>query len=117
MIDKVLKIGVLFDFYGALLTEKQCQCVEMHYLNDLSLAEIAQEFNVSRQAVHDILKRAEQILFEYENKLGLAGRHEREQHAIQEVYELLQEISPKYGLVPEFQQAIDKLSGLLEKEA
>ena len=117
MIDKVLKIGVLFDFYGALLTEKQCQCVEMHYLNDLSLAEIAVEFNVSRQAVHDILKRAEQILFEYENKLGLAKRHACEQHAIEEVYELLNTLSTKYKLAPEFQEAMDKLSGLLEKEA
>lgn len=118
MLDKVLKIGVLFDFYGALLTEKQRQCVEMHYLSDLSLAEIALEFAVSRQAVHDILKRAEQILFEYEDKLGLAKRHHCQQHAIQEVYELLNGLTPQDKL-PEVRQALDKLSGLLEntKEA
>lgn len=113
MIDKVLKIGVLFDFYGALLTEKQRQCIEMHYLNDLSLAEIALEFSVSRQAVHDILKRAEQILFDYECKLGLIERHEREQHAVQEVHEILAALLPKYNEIPELKQAYDKLSVLI----
>ncbi|MCE5287224.1 MAG: YlxM family DNA-binding protein [Pelosinus sp.] len=118
MLDKVLKIGVLFDFYGALLTDKQRQCVEMHYLNDFSLAEIALEFAVSRQAVHDILKRAEQILFEYEDKLGLAKRNQRQQHAIQEAYELLNRLKPEEKL-PEIKLVLDKLSGLLDntKEA
>lgn len=113
MLDKVLKIGVLFDFYGALLTDKQRQCIEMHYLNDLSLAEIALEFAVSRQAVHDILRRAEQILFEYEAKLGLAKRHQRQQHAVREAYELLNGLTPAEK-TPEIKLALDKLSGLLE---
>jgi predicted DNA-binding protein YlxM (UPF0122 family) len=118
LLDKVLKIGVLFDFYGALLTEKQRQCVEMHYLNDLSLAEIGLEFAVSRQAVHDILKRAEQILFEYEDKLGLAMRQQRQQHTIEEAYELLNGLKLEEKL-PEIKLVLDKLSGLLEntKEA
>jgi predicted DNA-binding protein YlxM (UPF0122 family) len=116
VLDKVLKIGVLFDFYGALLTDKQRQCLEMHYLNDLSLAEIAEEFLVSRQAVHDILKRAEQILFEYEAKLGLAERYQREQHEIQVVYDLLGGLPPEYAARPELQLALYKLSGLLENK-
>jgi predicted DNA-binding protein YlxM (UPF0122 family) len=118
LLDKILKIGVLFDFYGALLTDKQRQCVEMHYLNDLSLAEIAIEFAVSRQAVHDILKRAEQILLEYEDKLGLVKRQQRQQQAVQEAYELLNGLKPAER-TPEIKQVLDKLSGLLEnpKEA
>ncbi len=59
MLDKVLRIAELYDFYGALLTDKQRRCLEMHYLSDDSLAEIAEEFGVSRQAVHDIRHRRE----------------------------------------------------------
>lgn len=81
MLDKVLHITALFDFYGALLTDKQRFSMEMHYLNDLSLAEIADELGVTRQAVHDILKRAEQVLIDYEDKLKFVERHQREQQA------------------------------------
>ena len=74
MLDKVLRIGRLYDFYGALLTDKQRYCLEMHYLSDLSLAEIAEELKVSRQAPFMIFCAAcEQILEEYEAKLG-SGR-------------------------------------------
>lgn len=82
MLDRVVKIALLYDFYGALLTDKQQKCLELHYLSDYSLAEIATEFAVSRQAVHDILRRGEQILEDYERKLGLAERHRREQEII-----------------------------------
>ena len=79
MLDKVLKIAELYDIYGALLTDKQQRCIEAHYLNDDSLAEIAAEFGVSRQAVHDILRRGEQLLVEYEERLGLAARARQDQ--------------------------------------
>ncbi len=85
MLDKVLRIAELYDFYGALLTDKQRRCIELHYLSDDSLAEIAEEFQVSRQAVHDILRRGEQILAGYEEKLGLVARHRRERETIAEV--------------------------------
>ncbi len=100
MISQTLKITMLYDFYGALLTERQQQCVELHYLNDWSLAEIAEEFNVSRQAIHDILKRSVQTMEEFESKLELVRRHDNEQVALSEISELvtraIQESNSKY---------------------
>ena len=52
----------LYDIYGGLLTDKQQNCMEMHFYNDLSLSEIADEYGVSRQAIYDLIKRAGQIL-------------------------------------------------------
>ena len=78
MIDKVCRNGLLYDFYGALLTDKQQYCFELHYLRDMSLSEIAGGLTVSRQAVHDILRRAEQLLEDYEDKLQLVSRHQKE---------------------------------------
>ncbi|MDU2065163.1 MAG: YlxM family DNA-binding protein [Sporomusaceae bacterium] len=89
MLEKVLKISLLYDFYGALLTEKQQTCVELHYFQDLSLSEIAEQLTVSRQAVYDLLKRAEQILAEHEAKLQLAARHDQERQVLREIYQLL----------------------------
>lgn len=66
--------ALLFDFYGALLTEKQKNTYEDHVCNDLSLTEIAQNQNISRQAAHDMIKKASIILEEYEAKLKLISR-------------------------------------------
>ena len=57
-----LELILLFDYYGDLLTERQKTCFDMHYNQDLSLAEIAQELFISRQAVHDTLSRTEALL-------------------------------------------------------
>ena len=79
-IEKLGQIALLFDFYGALLTNKQQEAVQLFYESDFSLSEIAQEFQISRQAVHDLLQRSEALLQEYENSLGLVKRfHEKSQ--------------------------------------
>ena len=72
--DKILEITLLYDFYGELLTEKQKSVIEMYHLDDYSLQEVANEFNITRQAVHDMIKRTEKILFEYESRLGLVNK-------------------------------------------
>ena len=66
--------ALLFDFYGALLTEKQCMIYDLYFQQDLSLGEIGQTQGVSRQAVYDLLKRTEESLGNYENKLGLVKK-------------------------------------------
>lgn len=71
---KDLTISMLMDFYGQLLTDKQLSALDMYYNEDLSLAEIADEFGISRQGVRDNIKRGEKQLSEYEEKLGLAKR-------------------------------------------
>ncbi|UOE92868.1 putative DNA-binding protein [Alkalihalobacillus sp. LMS39] len=76
MLDKTLRMNYLFDFYQALLTSKQRQYMSLYYLDDLSLGEIAEEFEVSRQAVYDNIKRTEAMLEEYEEKLALLEKFE-----------------------------------------
>ena len=71
---KNLEISLLLDFYGEMLTEKQREVVEMYYDHDLSLSEIAQHCAITRQGVRDSIKRAENQLLEFEEKLGLFRR-------------------------------------------
>ena len=70
-IEKTNRINALFEFYAALLTDKQMNYIELYYADDYSLAEIAEEFGVSRQAVYDNIKRTEKILEDYEMKLHM----------------------------------------------
>lgn len=73
--DRFVWINLLCDFYGPLLTDRQQRLLSLYYEQDLSLGEIAAEMQVSRQAVHDTLKRAEESLERFEFKLGLAAKH------------------------------------------
>lgn len=89
--DKVIMMTLLYDFYGPLLTERQQRFIELYYGNDYSLGEIAENYGVSRQAVHDTLKRAESILTNYENKLGLIDKFLAQRNKLAEVARLLEE--------------------------
>ncbi|HEL1586755.1 TPA: putative DNA-binding protein [Streptococcus suis] len=70
-IEKTNRMNALFEFYAALLTDKQMNYIELYYADDYSLAEIAEEFQVSRQAVYDNIKRTEKLLEDYEMKLHM----------------------------------------------
>lgn len=72
-----MRLNYLFDFYQALLTDKQQEYMKMYYLEDFSLVEISQLANVSRQAIYDNIKRTEAILESYEEKLFLYERFEK----------------------------------------
>ncbi|MGM0213236.1 putative DNA-binding protein [Enterococcus sp. AZ109] len=72
-IEKTNRMNALFEFYATLLTEKQMNYMELYYADDFSLGEIAEEYQVSRQAVYDNIKRTEKILEEYERKLHLVS--------------------------------------------
>lgn len=69
-----LEMTLLFDYYGELLTERQKMCFDLRHNQDLSLAEIAEELQVSRQGVHDNLSRAEALLLNMEEKTGCVRR-------------------------------------------
>lgn len=88
-VEKMLEIGELFDLYGPLLTERQRQLVDLHYRQDLSLGEIAEGEGVSRQAIHDQVRRAEEALREYEARLALGARERRQRALVERVLELL----------------------------
>ncbi len=87
MVDDITRASLLYDFYGALLTEKQRQVMALYHEENLSLSEIAQEFGVSRQAVHDTLKKAEQVLSEYEEKLKLIEKFMKTEETISKIEE------------------------------
>ena len=72
--EKNVEISLLCQLYGKLLTEKQVEFIEDYYNNDLSLSEIAENHNITRQAVRDIIKKGEKKLFEYEEKLMFMKR-------------------------------------------
>ena len=74
MLNQLARVARLYDFYGPLLTPKQKRWLELHYHNDLSLGEIAQEEGISRQAVYDSLQRAVRALEHYEARLGYLQR-------------------------------------------
>lgn len=69
--EKIVEQGLLYDYYGELLTEHQRKIYEDVVYQDLSLSEIAQEAGISRQGVHDLIRRCDRILREYEEKLHL----------------------------------------------
>ena len=72
--DEILKQSLLYDFYGELLTEHQKDIYEQFIVDDLSLSEIAKDAGISRQGVHDLIKRCNKILEDYEAKLHLVER-------------------------------------------
>ena len=86
--DKEIYLSGLYDYYGELLTDKQKNYFESYYFNNLSLAEIANERGISRNAVFDQLKKTYTLLEEYEKKLSLYKKYELRQA----IYEKLLEI-------------------------
>ena len=89
MLEKTMRINYLFDFYQSLLTEKQKSYMSLYYLDDYSLGEIADEYDISRQAVYDNIKRTEAMLEEYEMKLLLFQKFKERTMWIAKMKELI----------------------------
>ncbi len=87
MIEKTTKIISLFDFYQELLTKKQREYFECYYEDDLSFSEVAEKYGVSRNAVHDNLKRTVAALENYEEKLSLYEKYVTKSKLIEEIKE------------------------------
>ena len=89
--EKIVEQTLLYDFYGELLTEHQRRIYEDVVLNDYSLSEVAQELGISRQGVHDNLKRCSRILEDYEEKLHLVEKFVSIREKIRRIHKLSQE--------------------------
>ena len=84
--------SMLLDFYGELLTEKQRECFDLHYNEDLSLSEIAEQLGISRQGVWDNIRRAESAMEAVEEKTGLLSRFEENRRTLETLKETLEQI-------------------------
>lgn len=91
ILENVVEKGELLDCYGALLTKRQRDCLELYYNENLTLAEIADYFHISRQAVHDAMRHGEEQLFLYEEALRLAHRRQKRQEAVKKVLDAVPE--------------------------
>ena len=96
MEEKVI-LSMLIQTYGKLLTEKQYQIMDDYYNNDLSLSEIAQNHNITRHAVRDIIKKGQKTLFEYEEKLLFMKRTLNTEKKIEKVLSELTKIQKDYS--------------------
>lgn len=93
MADSRLMNSMLLDFYGELLTEKQRECFDLHYNEDLSLSEIAEQIGGSRQGVWDNIRRAEAALQEIEDKTGLIRRFNEMNAGLDRLSESMRELA------------------------
>jgi len=87
--SKDLSVGILMDFYGELLTDKQRDTLDLYYNRDYSLAEIAQDIDISRQGVRDFIKRGEKQLIEFEEKLGMVRKYDLISSKIQSIENII----------------------------
>ena len=95
--DEKVKLSILCQLYGKLLTEKQYEFLNDYYNNDLSLSEIAENNSITRQAVRDIIKKGEKKLFEYEEKLLFMKRTLNQEKKIQKILAELTKIQNDYS--------------------
>ncbi len=87
--DELFEISLLLDFYGQMITKRQYEILDLHYNSDYSLGEIAEFLNISRQGVHDNIKRGKATLLEFEQKLGLVRRFTEQADRAREIYRQL----------------------------
>lgn len=90
--SNIFKKTLLYDFYGELLTKHQKEIYELYHLNDLSLGEISEQLEISRQGVHDTLKRCDKQLENYENKLQLVDKFLINKQNVEKIYSDASEI-------------------------
>ncbi|NLY17725.1 MAG: putative DNA-binding protein [Clostridiaceae bacterium] len=83
--NESVEIALLLDFYGQLLTPRQYEILDLHYNNDISLGEIGEQYNISRQGVYDSIKKGREALRRYEEKLGLVKRFSRHNETIRNI--------------------------------
>lgn len=105
---KNLKISILLDFYGEMLTEKQREVVELYYNEDLSLGEIAQIAQITRQGVRDSIKRAEATLIELEERLGLAQKFREAETDLEHIIRCAREIAFQAEEMPMGQPLVEQ---------
>ncbi len=106
VMESIVKQSLLYDFYGELLTGHQRQVYEDVVIHDMSLSEIAEEQGISRQGVHDLIRRCDRILAGYEEKLHLVSKFEKTRQMVQKIHELTRDfrLSGDEALIAQIEQ-------------
>ncbi len=116
MLDNISQINILYDFYGELLPPRQKEIFRLYYEDNLSLAEIAEEYGLTRQGVHETVKRSEKKLRDYESKLKLINRSQWEEETIDRlrktVEDMIREREADSQLVSKLRQIKDGIVSL-----
>lgn len=115
MFEKNMNISFLLDFYGEVLTEKQREIMDLYYNADLSLAEIAESTDLTRQGARHVIKKAEDELMNLENKLGLANRFVKLGTAYNTIAENLLTVSKMVEQGAPKQEIIERLDAEIEQ--
>jgi predicted DNA-binding protein YlxM (UPF0122 family) len=120
VVEKTLRMNLLLDYYGQLLTKKQFLCFNMYYCEDLSLGEIAQNLNITRQAVYDILHRSAHILEKYEQRLGLVTLSLKRKELLirlkEEVEEIKKQLSDnRVSFGPSLEKRVETVDSILKE--
>lgn len=105
--EKIVKVAELYDIYGPLLNEKQRDVINCYYNEDLSLQEIAENNNKSKQAISDMMTRTVDKLFEFEDELSLLEKKEELKDALTSIRELMENSKNK--------EAIEKITETIER--
>ncbi|MBO1099335.1 putative DNA-binding protein [Enterococcus hirae] len=108
-IEKTNRMNALFEFYSTLLTEKQMNYMELYYADDFSLGEIAEEYEVSRQAVYDNIKRTSKILEDYEKKLHLFSNYIVREQLLEKMKTYVEETYPKDEVLLDYVKQIQEI--------
>ncbi len=115
MFEKIIAMSLLYDFYGQLLTIKQQEILEMYYNDNYTLAEIAKELGVSRQAVYDSIKKAEKILFDYEDKLGLTTKFQETNEAIGKINKFIEQALSEPATDTSLRKELMEIKAIIDK--
>lgn len=108
--EKIYRQVLLYDFYGELLTEHQKAVYEDAVCNDLSLSEIAQQQGISRQGVHDMIKRCDKLLQEYEEKLHLVEKYMDAGERLKQIVSLCKEKGSAEERIKQIEAIAEELS-------
>lgn len=115
--EKDIRISLLFDFYGPVLSDKIRKAVDLYHNDDLSLSEISQEMGITRQGVRDLVKRGEQRLLEYESQLRLFERFNNVKSGIEDIKRISEKIRTKSSENPqEDAKAIEEIAEKIVEE-
>lgn len=113
MKNQTYRMTMLFDFYGEVLTPRQKEFFDLYYNEDLSLAEIAENYGISRQGVRDVIVRAEAIMTDLEDKTGLMKRFmlmQQQAQAILDAAENIQDVNRRHYHNPELTRLADEIA-------